>query len=218
MRDFTAGKKEVAELALKSSSWLTRSSAFQKVISECFHKIDKDNSGNVKEGELYTGLLFIHLKLALYAGPAACKAPSEATVLALFKSVDEDNSGTIDKTEFEHIMIILCSQITTRILLQMFFTLVLVRPLTRLILWLFGWNGMKFLDDYLADGRYVKSILTTVPYTITSTLLICVCIPLLLDGVDSYFLGVADILQTVVDHTESESNSEGEGSDTKKDN
>ena len=59
--------------SLSSSSWLTRTKYFQKAIDSSFEMIDVDKSGNVTLEELYAGLLLIHLNMAVYVGPPACR-------------------------------------------------------------------------------------------------------------------------------------------------
>lgn len=56
-----------------SSSWLTRTKYFQKAIDSSFEMIDVDKSGDVTLEELYAGLLLIHLNMAVYVGPPACR-------------------------------------------------------------------------------------------------------------------------------------------------
>jgi len=59
-----------------SSSWLTRTKYFQKAIDSSFEMIDVDKSGDVSLEELYAGLLLIHLNMAVYVGPPACRVCS----------------------------------------------------------------------------------------------------------------------------------------------
>ena len=59
-----------------SSSWLTRTKYFQKAIDSSFEMIDVDKSGDVSLEELYAGLLLIHLNMAVYVGPPACRVRS----------------------------------------------------------------------------------------------------------------------------------------------
>ena len=54
-------------------SWLCQTKFFKDMISSSFDMVDQDGSGSVDEKELYSGLLLIHLKMGVYAGPAACK-------------------------------------------------------------------------------------------------------------------------------------------------
>lgn len=58
------------------SSILTRSRAFRRLTKWAFEQVESNQSGTVDKKELYAGLLLIHLKLAIYAGPAACKVSS----------------------------------------------------------------------------------------------------------------------------------------------
>jgi hypothetical protein len=51
---------------------LTRRRFFQQMVDRAFQDCDTSMSGEVDKNELYAGLLMVHLKLAKYAGPAAC--------------------------------------------------------------------------------------------------------------------------------------------------
>ena len=51
---------------------LTRSKAFQKLMDATFKSMDEDGHGSITKDELYAGVLMIHLKVAKFAGSAAC--------------------------------------------------------------------------------------------------------------------------------------------------
>eukprot|EP00978_Attheya_sp_CCMP212_P016100 scaffold41918_cov45-Attheya_sp.AAC.5 len=115
-----------------SASFLGRSKYFRKLCKWAFHEIDTDNSGEVDEKELYSGLLLIHLKLATYAGPAACR-------------MDEDKSGSLDETEFCEVMKLLCSSVLLRVTIQWTMTLMIVPILAQYLL-----DGIQFLIGFVA--------------------------------------------------------------------
>jgi Ca2+-binding EF-hand superfamily protein len=91
-----------------------------------FKSIDIDKSGRVDKKELYSGLVLIHLKLAAYLGPAACRPATREYVEEIFEALDEDESGELDKEEFSKVITMLISQMTTRVILQLSMTLVIV--------------------------------------------------------------------------------------------
>ena len=66
-------KKPVQDRLEVKKSWLCQRKFFKDMISSSFDMVDQDNSGSIDEKELYSGLLLIHLKMGVYAGPAACK-------------------------------------------------------------------------------------------------------------------------------------------------
>ena len=97
------------------------------MVAYAFNTVDIDQSGSIDKKELYTGLLLIHLKIASYgAGPAACRPASKEYVDGMFDMLDEDKNGTLNNEEFTTLMTILCSQLTTRIILQLSMTLIIV--------------------------------------------------------------------------------------------
>jgi hypothetical protein len=96
------------------------------MVIESFKNIDKDQSGTIDKNELYQGVLMVHLQLAKYFGASACQPASREYVDSLFDSLDVDSSGQLDVDEFSQIMIILCSEITSRVLLQWSTTLMII--------------------------------------------------------------------------------------------
>ena len=54
------------------SNILTRSKPFRMIVKKAFHDMDAEKNGEVDKNELYMGVLMVHLKLAKFAGPAAC--------------------------------------------------------------------------------------------------------------------------------------------------
>mmetsp|Transcript_24772 Transcript_24772/g.32978 ORF Transcript_24772/g.32978 Transcript_24772/m.32978 type:complete len:80 (+) Transcript_24772:737-976(+) len=57
----------------KDTTTITHSNLFCRICDDTFDTIDTDISGFIDERELYNGLLLIHLQLASFAGPIACK-------------------------------------------------------------------------------------------------------------------------------------------------
>jgi Ca2+-binding EF-hand superfamily protein len=119
-----------------------------------FAVVDADESGEVDEKELYSGLLLIHLKLGCYAGPAACRPVDRQRVRAVFQKMDVDHSGTLDRDEFREVMMVLCSNIFTRVLVQWSMTLMIVPLVAQYMLnalYLIHatfWNVVTDLDEY----------------------------------------------------------------------
>jgi len=124
----------VKNLVKKRSSILTKTSYFTKIVNSAFDKVDVDKSGGVTLEELYSGLLLIHLQMAIYVGAPACRPASKKYVSEVFHIVDTDNSGTLDRNEFKIVMQILYSQVFTRIVIQWTLTLMLVPVTTKYIL------------------------------------------------------------------------------------
>ena len=119
-----------AKKTKKGNIW-TRSKNFKKLTDWAFKTIDADGSGQVDKKELYTGLLMIHLKLATYAGPAACRPATREYCEKIFDEMDVDKSGELDRGEFEEVMQIVCAQVFTRVSIQWTMTLMIV-PMSEL--------------------------------------------------------------------------------------
>eukprot|EP00934_Nitzschia_sp_Nitz4_P008389 Nitzschia sp. Nitz4//scaffold190_size42200//9286//10336//NITZ4_007388-RA/size42200-snap-gene-0.86-mRNA-1//-1//CDS//3329540132//8379//frame0 len=107
-------------------SFLCRTKFFQDMIQSSFDMVDQDGSGTVDEKELYSGLLLIHLKLGIYAGPAACKPISREKCHAVFTKMDADRSGSLDRDEFEAVMMVLFGNVMMRVLIQYACSLLIV--------------------------------------------------------------------------------------------
>jgi len=126
----------------KEETMLTRSKFFEKIVNYSFDVIDSDGSGTIDKKELYAGLVLIHLKLAAYVGPAACRPATREYVDEMFDTLDQDQNGSLDREEFRILMTILCSQITSRVFVQLSVALMIV-PL---------------ISNYVVDC--IKSIMT----------------------------------------------------------
>ena len=107
-------------------SFITKTKRFQDLVKWSFEVIDVDKSGRIDKTELYSGLVLIHLQLAAYVGPAACRPASRERVDAMFDILDEDNNGSLEMKEFEVVMSMLCSNILTRVIMQLGVTLMIV--------------------------------------------------------------------------------------------
>ena len=72
-----AESKLKKDTKISESSMWSRSGHFRKLSDRAFELVDSDGSGYVDKKELYSGLLVIHLTLATYMGPAACRVSAE---------------------------------------------------------------------------------------------------------------------------------------------
>ena len=117
-----------------SSSWFCRTAYFEKLCNAAFDLVDNDGSGTVDDKELYSGLLLIHLKLGTYAGPAACRPLSRERCQAVFRKMDADHSGSLDREEFRHVMVVLFSNVLFRVAVQWSMTLMIVPVVARALL------------------------------------------------------------------------------------
>jgi len=114
---FTKSKIQDDTVPKTKSSFLTKSFFFKRLCRWAFKKIDTDKNGTVDKKELYSGLLLIHLNLSKYCGAAACKPMKKEQVDKVFDDMDTDNSGFLSEEEFVKAMVILCSDIASRVAL-----------------------------------------------------------------------------------------------------
>ena len=148
-------------------SWLTRTKRFCQLSNWAFDVIDTDGSGSVDEKELYSGLLLIHLKLGCYAGPAACRPVDRQRVHDIFCKMDVDQSGSLDRDEFLQVMVVLCSNVLTRVMVQcenrfmvlMFLLLSWLLTLSHLLIRLYPIGSMTLIivplvAQYILDALY----------------------------------------------------------------
>lgn len=128
---------------------LTRSKPFQALVDKVFTSCDTDKTGSISKGELYVGLLSVHVTLGRYAGPAALFPPTREVSDQLFDAADADKSGGISKDEFQNIMVILCAQILSRIMVYV-----------SVLLFFVPWFSKKVIDsvDFIDEGTLAESV------------------------------------------------------------
>jgi len=132
-KEYSNKWKKGIQLRKITRSLFTRTTYFQRLVDSSFDMVDVDKSGDVTLEELYSGLLLIHLKLAVYAGAPACRPASMAYVTEIFHLLDVDSSGSLSKEEFATVIKILYSQVFTRIVIQWGLTLMIVPVITQYI-------------------------------------------------------------------------------------
>ena len=184
---------------MKHSSFWTRTRAFKRLTKWAFGVCDRNQSGEINKTELYAGLVLVHLNLAKYVGPAACFPPSRDVVDRLFDASDDNRSGGIDEEEFNQIMVVLCSEITGRILTYYTILILAVPYLVRAIIHVLDIIGVdetaRAIDQNVWEA-YAPNILQkatdmipestweSLPQTLTSTALFYLVIPMTWDFID----------------------------------
>jgi hypothetical protein len=187
-----------------------------------FKSIDIDGSGTIDKDELYLGVLMVHLELAKYVGPSACQPASRPYVDTLFDSMDVDGNGHLDLDEFSTIMIILCSEITSRVFLQWSMTLMLIPfiahylvvaassfyHLTRFIHPSFIIKYEEWTSELHEVGTRMISLLNLETFTsclytllpnkvlIASSILTILLVPWLIDKSEHFFLSVGSKMRS----------------------
>jgi len=210
IKDIRHNFEEMADYVKKPSLW-TKTRAFKRLTRWAFKVCDQNGSGHINKTELYAGMLLVHLNLAKYAGPAACYPPTREVVNRLFDATDDDKSGGIDEVEFEQIMIIMCSQITSRIAVY-YAILILLVPY--LIVWSLGLMDLIGVDytlsvlDHKVWDRYAPSFLRwlvglipdsaweSLPESLVGVALFYLVIPFCWDRVDSLAQGMGEKVDT----------------------
>lgn len=119
--------ERIRERAKQVSNRLTQSKAFQRLVDWAFRVCDTKKTNHITSEQLYSGLLLVHLNLARFCGSAACMPPSRTVVQELFDASDVDESGGIDREEFDIILKVSCAQIFGRMMIN-YATLILVIP------------------------------------------------------------------------------------------
>eukprot|EP00536_Pseudo-nitzschia_multiseries_P008459 jgi/Psemu1/257265/estExt_Genewise1Plus.C_2150017 len=179
---------------------VSRSKGFKKLVDKIFAACDTSKSGEISKSELYVGMLSVHITLARYAGPAACFPPTREVSDQLFEAADADNSGSIDKIEFENILMILGAQIVSR-MFTYYAILILFVP----------WFATIVIDstDCIPKGGFLEGVANQV----ISASIFMLAVPLVWNAIDSKTETTIDRMNS----TTSSSNSEPESEVGKKD-
>lgn len=199
-------QKRKKDASQGGTSFFTRSARFQKMVDNVFMSIDTDNSGEVDKKELYAGLILIHLQLAAYVGPAACRPATKEYVEEIFDHLDVDESGELNREEFGTVMALLVSQITTRVFMYLVFPLAIIPLAAEFLIGFFSgikWDeriiafanttinvivpeGMKHffekVDEFIPDD-----LLEKLPLTFITTMLGFIALPWAVIQMDAFF-------------------------------
>lgn len=188
-----------------------RTGAFRKLCKWAFDICDSDGTGEIDKTELYAGLLLVHINLAKYAGPAACYPPSRVVVEKLFDASDDNHSCGIDEEEFRLIMVIMCSQITFRIIAYYFFLIFIVPYLISGGISFFNFVGVddtiRIWDERIwekVSPTFLQELVNfipektweTMPEMLVSLALFYILIPTIFNSIDSYSQKVAARVET----------------------
>jgi len=162
--------ERIREKAKRVSNRLTQSKAFHRLVDWAYSVCDTKKTNHISSEQLYSGLLLVHLNLARFCGSAACMPPSRMVVQDLFDASDVDESGGIDRDEFDIIVKVSCAQIFGRVLIN-YTTLIFVIPLLSKI----------FVEKYLDPNNIY---LEMIGIQFTGMFLFVVIIPILWNIVD----------------------------------
>lgn len=144
------GAKRDVDKMKRGANFMVRSARFERLVQYVFDIVDVDKSGKICKKELYAGLILVHLKLAAYVGPAACRPASREYVEEIFDILDVDKSGFLSRKEFRVAMMIFCSQIVSRVMVQICMTLMIVPFLAKYMLEI--WNDVLILSQIILTG------------------------------------------------------------------
>lgn len=130
----------------RGTEWLCNSHYFRKICDTAFESTDLDKSGCVDENELYLGLLLVHLELGMHLGPAACKPLDRERCQALFRKMDADNSGTLDKVQFQNAMMFLFGNVLLRVVVHLAATVILVPMVAQ-----YAYNWIYYIGEHVYE-------------------------------------------------------------------
>ena len=170
----------------RSSNLLTRTNVFHRLVHWSFQQCDTNCTGRIQKEELYTGIVLVHLQLAKYAGVAACYPPSRPTIYKLFDVSDHDQSGYIEEAEFTNIMVVACTQITSRIMVYYMIIILSVPYMTQILI-----RILLDMDQYMGfrnDVQWLESVLTfgKIVETTISFMIFFIVVPYIFDFIDAF--------------------------------
>lgn len=195
-----SNERSITDDMLERSSFLTRSGLFQKLSKRAFDKV-KDENGKISKKDIYTSILETHLKIAKYAGPAACFPPSQETVEKMFDAADADKSGYIDEKEFSNILTASSVDCTSRIFAYYMLIILCVPFLASYFAQGFSSLDDKFLNISDSESSWINWIGHIVSWRKISEKVIngffgMMIIPLAFDFIDGHSTKVAKDLPT----------------------
>eukprot|EP00536_Pseudo-nitzschia_multiseries_P002361 jgi/Psemu1/183341/e_gw1.31.105.1 len=153
---------------------------------DAFDSIDADGSGKIDESELYRGLLLIHLKLGLYFGAPACKPLSADNARAVFRKLDANHDGSLDKEEFRSVLALLMGNVVARIIFQFVCTLVIVPLVAATVLEKAGLGWSKLVEVVVPAWEKYEPLLE-----------VAVGWDLVKEHAEAALSGASDYLQTI---------------------
>jgi len=205
IKKLRAGIEEALKKRTQGSYW-TRTKWFKRLCKWAFKTCDTNLTGKLTKGELYTGLLLVYIKIARYAGPAACYPPSREIVDILFDASHSNESEDIDEDEFVMIMVVLFSQLTWRILS---FYLLIITLVPYIIM-----STLRILHNFGVDETFLRidsvisayapfpinkivdlvpdSVWIKLPESIVSCLVLSFALPYCWNKMDEYLEEVVD--------------------------
>lgn len=144
-------------------------SRLERFVDGLFDGADTNRDGTVSMDESYTLVLKMYIRVNRQA---PIPPPSKETVQALFKRADRSRSGSLDRTEFTQLMLVLHSRATVRLILVKV-SQVFVAPLLAFhsVQWM---AGSKWLVTHLAPqipSKYADLLLNRNLWTTVFTVL-----------------------------------------------
>lgn len=146
----------------RGTAWLCNSDYFRKICDAAFESTDLDQSGFVDQKELYSGLLLVHLKLGMYLGSAACKPLEREKCKALFEKMDTNHTGTLNKVQFQNVMMFLFGNVLLRVMVQWTATIAIVPIVAQHVLdWIYyaweqAYRTISTLDDHYVLANWIE--------------------------------------------------------------
>lgn len=182
---------EIKESVLKARDRFVSSERFQKWVRGVFEQVDTDKSGSLDVNEVYIAILLLYLQIN-----GVCKGarpPTRERVEELFKDCVPANQAVMRFDQFQTFCEFLCSQIASRVFVQMVLQYAVAPALGLLAM-----EVSKLIMGRVAPG--MKEWLgVIVPEVVSITLVVSMAVsllvPTLMDLVDSLVLHEAAAAQ-----------------------
>lgn len=91
----------------------SRFGALKRLTAWAFQVCDVEGNGRVDKTETYAGVLLVHLRMAQYAGVAACHPPGRQEINELFNLIDWGRTGWLDEHDFSDIVVVCVSTVVS---------------------------------------------------------------------------------------------------------
>jgi hypothetical protein len=183
---------EVAANVTYAKNWLVKSKRFKKMVKDSFEDTDVDKSGTLDVNEVYIAVLKLYLTINGFCKGAV--PPTRDDIEKLVDKFDDPGTFSLKEDQFLEFCQFLCTQIATRVMVQMILQFALVPIL--------AFYATKRIEKYMENASETyKEITAYLPMPMDAIVLLVVgvlvglIVPYIMNLIDYYVLKSAASLE-----------------------